>query len=95
MISIRLLSKSFYDKERCEIRAVDKVSLEVQPGIELNARYALVPILNVSLACREMLSGVWHWHYLVLIFASLSAYAAIALAVAVRMFNREAVIFRT
>ena len=29
------------------------------------------------------------------IFASMSAYAAIALAVAVRMFNREAVVFRT
>lgn len=65
------------------------------PGIDLNARYALVPILNLSLACREILSGEWHWPFLVIIFASMSAYAAIALAVAVRMFNREAVIFRT
>jgi sodium transport system permease protein len=65
------------------------------PGIELNAGYALVPILNLALACREMLSGVWHWHYLVLIFVSLSVYAAIALSIAVRMFNRESVIFRT
>lgn len=65
------------------------------PGIELNAHYALVPILNLSLACREMLSGVWHSYYLALIFISLSTYAALALALAVRMFNREAVIFRT
>jgi sodium transport system permease protein len=65
------------------------------PGIDLNARYALVPILNLSLACREILSGEWHWPYLAIIFASMSAYAAIALAVAVRMFNREAVVFRT
>jgi sodium transport system permease protein len=67
----------------------------MMPGIELNSRYALVPILNLSLACKEMLSGVWHWHLLVLIFASLSAYAVIALSVAVRMFNRESVVFRT
>jgi sodium transport system permease protein len=65
------------------------------PGIDLNAKYALVPILNLSLACREMLSGEWHWPYLALIFASMSVYAGIALTVAVRMFNREAVVFRT
>jgi sodium transport system permease protein len=64
------------------------------PGIDLNARYALVPVLNLSLACRELLTGVWHWHYLALIFVSMSAYAAAALALAVRMFNRESVVFR-
>ncbi len=64
------------------------------PGIDLNARYALVPILNLSLACHEMLTGVWHWHYLVLIFASMCVYAAAALAFSVRMFNRESVVFR-
>lgn len=64
------------------------------PGIDLNARLALVPLLNVSLVCKEMLSGVWHWNYLALIFASSSVYAAAALALAVRMFNREGVLFR-
>lgn len=65
------------------------------PGIELNARLALIPLLNLSLVCREMLSGVWHWPYIGLIFASSCVYAAAALALAVRMFNREEVLFRT
>lgn len=65
------------------------------PGIELNARLALIPLLNLSLICREMLSGVWHWHYIALIFASSCLYAAAALALAVRMFNREEILFRT
>lgn len=64
------------------------------PGIELNARLALVPILNLSLVCREMLSGVWHWPYIALIFGSTCLYAGAALALAVRMFKREDVIFR-
>ena len=64
------------------------------PGIDLNARLALVPILNLSLVCKEMLSGVWHWDYIGLIFGSSCVYAAIALALAVRMFKREDVIFR-
>jgi len=64
------------------------------PGIDLNARLALVPLLNLSLVCKEMLSGVWHWNYIALIFGSSCLYAALALALAVKMFNREDVIFR-
>jgi sodium transport system permease protein len=64
------------------------------PGIDLNAALAFVPILNLSLVCKEMLSGVWHWPYIAIIFGSSSLYAAAALALAVRMFNREDVIFR-
>ena len=65
------------------------------PGIDLNLRLALVPILNLSLVCKEMLSGVWHWHYIALIFGSSCLYAAVALGFAVKMFNREDVMFRT
>lgn len=65
------------------------------PGVELNWKLALVPLLNVSLACKEMLSGVWHWDYLALIFGSSCLYAAGALKLAVRMFNREDVLFRS
>ncbi|GAB1488256.1 hypothetical protein MASR2M8_07010 [Opitutaceae bacterium] len=65
------------------------------PGVELNAKLALVPLLNVSLVCKELVSGVFHWDLLVLIFGSTCVYAAAALTLAVRMFNREDVIFRT
>ncbi|HQF38279.1 MAG TPA: ABC transporter permease subunit [Opitutaceae bacterium] len=64
------------------------------PGVELNAKLALVPILNLTLACKEMLSGVWHWPQLALIFVSTAVYAGAALAVAVRLFKRESVLFR-
>lgn len=65
------------------------------PGIDLDLKLAFVPLLNLSLVCREMLSGVWHWNYIAIIFGSSCLYAAVALALAVRMFNREDVIFRT
>jgi sodium transport system permease protein len=64
------------------------------PGVELNPRLALVPILNVSLVSKELVSGVWHWGYIALIFGSSSLYAALALGLAARMFNREEVMFR-
>jgi sodium transport system permease protein len=65
------------------------------PGVELNARLALVPILNLALVSKELVSGVFHWNYLALIFGSTCLYAAVALAACVRMFNREEVLFRT
>jgi sodium transport system permease protein len=65
------------------------------PGVELDARLALVPILNLTLACKQMLSGEWHWPYLALIFASTAVYAAAALAAAVALFKRESVLFRS
>ncbi len=65
------------------------------PGVELNAKLALVPILNLTLACKELLSGVWHWPLLLLIFGSTAAYAAAALAAAVALFKRESVLFRS
>jgi sodium transport system permease protein len=64
------------------------------PGVDLNARLALVPILNIALASKELVSGVFHWEYLGLIFGSTCVYAAAALAFCVRMFNREDVLFR-
>lgn len=64
------------------------------PGIDLNVKLSLVPILNLSLVCKEMLSGIWHWDYIAIIFGSSSLYAAGALYLAVKMFNREEVMFR-
>jgi sodium transport system permease protein len=67
----------------------------VIPGIELNAKLALVPILNVALVSKELVSGNYPVVPLLLIFLSTCVYATAALALAVRMFNREDVIFRT
>jgi len=64
------------------------------PGVELNWQLALVPVLNVSLASKELVSGVWHWDLLGIIFGSSCIYAGVALWLAVKMFNREDVIFR-
>jgi len=65
------------------------------PGVELNWTLACVPILNLALASKELLSGVWHWGYIGLIFGSTCLYAAAALGFCVRQFNREAVLFRS
>ncbi|MGB6877895.1 MAG: ABC transporter permease [Candidatus Acidiferrales bacterium] len=65
------------------------------PGVELNWKTALVPILNTSLISKEIIGGSYPWLMIAAIFGMTSVYAAIAIAWAVRMFNREDVLFRT
>jgi sodium transport system permease protein len=99
LFTISLFAKSFKEAQSYVspliIVIIMPAAIGMLPGVELNARLALIPILNVSLASKELVSGVWHWHYLALIFGSTCLYAGIALGLAVKMFNREDVIFRT
>lgn len=65
------------------------------PGVQLDTRFALVPILNISLAAKEVFGGTYQWPLLSLIFLSTCVYAAAALYFAVRQFHREDVLFRS
>jgi sodium transport system permease protein len=65
----------------------------VLPGIELTSKLALIPILNVSLLCKELVTGTYHWNYIALVFFCTCVYAGIALFLAVKMFQRESVLF--
>lgn len=98
LLALSLFAKSFKEAQSYVspliIVVIMPAVLGMLPGIELTAKTAVVPILSLSLVCKEMLSGVWHWNYIGLIFGSSCLYAALALALAVRMFNREDVMFR-
>src|SRR5580692_6147538 len=65
------------------------------PGVELSPKLALIPILNVSLLCKELVAGTYHWNYIAIIFSSTCVYAAAALFIAIKMFQRESVLFRS
>jgi sodium transport system permease protein len=99
MLMIGLFSKSFREAQSYTgplmLIVIVPTLPAILPGTELNAKLALVPLMNVSLACGEMLEGIWHWNYILLIFGSACVYAGAALATAVWMFHREDVIFRS
>ncbi|MGB9435146.1 MAG: ABC transporter permease [Candidatus Acidiferrum sp.] len=67
----------------------------IMPGVELTPKLALIPVLNTSLVCKEIISGTYHWNSILLIFASTCVYAAAAIFLAVKMFQREDVLFRS
>jgi sodium transport system permease protein len=65
------------------------------PGVELTPKLAMIPILNTSLVCKEIMTGTYHWNSIALIFVSTCAYAGIALFLAFKTFQRESVLFRS
>jgi sodium transport system permease protein len=99
MLMVGLFSKSFREAQSYAgpllIILLVPTMPAILPGTELSAKLALVPLMNVSLACRDMLEGIWHWNYVLLIFGSACVYAGAALAATVWMFHREGVIFRS
>jgi len=65
------------------------------PGVDFKYPLAFIPVLNMSLLCKELLAGTWHWDHLLVVFGSMTLYAALAVAAAVALFKRESVLFRT
>ena len=99
LITIALFAKSYKEAQSyiaplMFLVVVPAVSAML-PGVELTPKLSIVPLLNVSLLCKELVTGEYHWNYIVLIFASTCLYAAGALYLAVKMFQRESVLFRS
>jgi sodium transport system permease protein len=65
------------------------------PGVEFNYGLAFVPVVNLSLLSKELLTGTCHWSHVLLVFGSMTIYAGLAVAAAVALFKRESVLFRT
>ncbi|MBI2514320.1 MAG: ABC transporter permease [Opitutae bacterium] len=98
LLTVSLFAKSYKEAQSYAgpmiLLAIIPAVFGMLPGMELSAKTALIPILNLSLVCKEMLSGTWNWNYIALIFGSSCLYAIVALVACVKMFNREDVMFR-
>lgn len=99
LMTIALFAKSYKEAQSyltpMTFLVVIPAVASVLPGIELTPKLAIIPILNASLLCKEIVSGTYHWNYIALIFLSTCVYAAAALFLATKMFQREDVLFRS
>jgi sodium transport system permease protein len=68
--------------------------ISILPGIELNWKLALVPVLNVALGIKELVKGTIDYSLLALILLSTVALAGAMIAFCVSWFQREKVLFR-
>lgn len=64
------------------------------PSITLNTTTALIPILNVSLASKDIVAGTIDYNLLLLVYLSLFLIAGLGIVLAKKWFGNEANIFR-
>jgi sodium transport system permease protein len=99
LITIALFAKSYKEAQSyispLMIVVIVPAVAAMLPGAELTPKLSLIPILNVSLLCKELMTGTYHWNSIALIFFSTCVYAAAAIFIAVKMFHRESVLFRS
>lgn len=98
LLAVALLAKNFKEAQSYTgpmmILVILPAMAGMLPGVELNGTLAMVPILNVSLAAKELLTGSFPLANLAIVFASTCVFAGIALLAAFRMFQTESVLFR-
>jgi len=99
LLGIALLAKSYKEAQSyvspMMIIVILPAVTALLPGVELDTRLALVPIANVTLVSKEILSGTWHWRLIAISLAASTGYALVALMIAARTFQRESVLFRS
>jgi sodium transport system permease protein len=98
LLAVSMLAKSYKEAQTyltpLLLVAVLPAMLAMMPGVELNAKLALVPVLNTGLLSKEIFTGTSPWRYVLLVSVSSCVYAAAALWGTAKLFEREDVLFR-
>ena len=99
LLSISLFAKSYKEAQSyitpLMIVVIMPAMISFMPGVELNLALAFVPIINVSLALKDVLLGTYKIGFIALIFLSTVIYASFSIFITRRLFEKEQVLFRT
>ena len=99
ILGLSIHSKSFKEAQSTltplSIVVIVPVAIGLLPGIDLTVTTALIPVLNVSLATKEVIAGTIQPLHLTLSYISLTVLASAGIAFCVKWFNREETLFRT
>ena len=98
ILALSIYAKSFKEAQSIitplNIAVIIPAAIALMPGMELDFTTSLIPILNVSLATKDVIAGTINPVYLGLTYASLLVLAAGAIFFCVTWFKRESVLFR-
>lgn len=98
MIPMAINAKSFKEAQSSiqplTFVAIIPLLIATIPTIKLNMITALIPVLNIALASREIIAGTIDYGLLAVVFGSLILFALLGIFVAARWFTQEGNILR-
>lgn len=93
MVPIAVRAKSFKEAQSIisplNIVIVLPAMVGFFPGIELNYITALIPVVNVVLATKELIAGTLEWHLIAISFLMMITLAALMVVISYRKFGSE------
>lgn len=99
LMSISIFAKSYKEAQSYVSPLMTLIILPSMvaflPGVELDMKLALIPVVNICLCIKESLMGHINWLYVAIIFITTFIYAAFAIFITHRMFEKESVLFRS
>ncbi|HOX44045.1 MAG TPA: ABC transporter permease subunit [Myxococcota bacterium] len=101
LLALSIFAKSFKEGQSyagpLQLVVIMPAFVSFLPGVELDWFMASMPVVNVSLALKEIFTGNLdqHWGHMGLIFLSTSVCAGLLLWAAAWWFRREQVLFRS
>ncbi len=98
LIPISIYAKSFKEAQSLIqpllIVILVPVIVGMSPSFELNIKTALIPIMNVTLACKSIVGGTYEWGLIGLVFLSLFILSGLGIVLSKKGFSDEKNIFR-
>ena len=98
LLSVSLSARSFKEAQSLmtplNIAIIVPAAIGMMPGVSMNFTTALIPVLNVSLATKEIIAGTMTSGNMVVVYVSLSAFAVVSLWGSALWFKRESTIFK-
>jgi len=99
LLSVSLTAKSFKEAQSLitplNIAVIIPAVIGMIPGVTMSYQTALIPVLNVSLATKEIIAGTMPPGVLAVVYVSLVFFALLSLGGSVLWFNKESTIFRS
>ena len=93
MIPIAVRAKSFKEAQSIisplNLLIILPAMVGFFPGVELNEVTALIPVVNIVLATKELIAGTLQWHLVAMAFGVMVLLAFIAIMLSYRKFENE------
>jgi len=98
LIPISIYAKSFKEAQSIitpiNILVILPGIVGLLPGVELTLQTALIPVVNIALATKDIVAGTIDYGLLAAVYGSLILFALLAVAFSVRYFGKETNILR-
>jgi sodium transport system permease protein len=98
LLSVSIFARSFKEAQSyitaLNMFIILPAFVSLLPGVELDYKIALIPVVNVSMIIKEAVSGSVQWNYVIVTFVSTNMLAAALLYFAKKWFEKESVLFR-